>query len=160
MRKATLYGCFALVMVGLVLGLGCSQQGGDRPATFAVTGTVTQGGNPVDGATVTFVPTGSGQSAVGTTDGSGKYTLTTFVSGDGAATGQYGVKIVKYEVEGNEGVGDIDGDDYVPPAEVDGDQPVSEPKNLLPAKYADAKTSGLTATVGESGNKFDFSLED
>jgi hypothetical protein len=36
----------------------------------------------------------------------------------------------------------------------------SDPKSLLPEKYADGKTSGLTATVGESGeNKFDFSLD-
>ena len=165
MRKATLYGCFALVMVGMVLGLGCSQEGGDRPATFAVTGTVTQGGNPVDGATVTFVPTGSGQSAVGTTDGSGKYTLTTFVSGDGAATGQYGVKIVKYEVGETDaaaggGGGGTDGEmpaDYAGAVEDD----AAAPLNLLPPKYETPQNSGLTATVTDdaSANVFDFPLD-
>jgi hypothetical protein len=33
------------------------------------------------------------------------------------------------------------------------------PKNLLPEKYADQKTSGLTATVKEGDNSFDFPLE-
>ncbi len=166
MRKATFYGCFALVMVGMVLGLGCPQQGGDRPATFAVTGTVTQGGNPVDGATVTFVPTGSGQSAVGTTDGSGKYTLTTFASGDGAAPGQYGVKIVKYE-GGETDVaagGGGEGAEGEMPADYAGaveDDAASAPVNLLPAKYETPQSSGLTATVTDdaSQNVFAFAIE-
>jgi len=165
MRKATLYGCFALVMVGMVLGLGCPQQGGDRPATYAATGTVTQGGNPVEGATVTFVSTGSGKSATGITDASGKFTLTTFASGDGAVPGQYGVKIAKYE--GGGAVAAAGGGGAAPgemPADYGGaveEKETSGPVSLLPAKYESAESSGLTATVTDDANAnvFDFPLE-
>ncbi len=37
----------------------------------------------------------------------------------------------------------------------------AQPKNLLPAKYANPQTSGLKATVSPSGqNNFDFALTD
>jgi hypothetical protein len=144
------------------LGLGCAQEGVDRPATYPVTGTVTHNGEPVAGATVTFVSGAGGRSAAGVTDASGKYSLTTFKSGDGAALGQYGVKIVKYEG----GTGDAPGG-AGEPLEPGGVEPVEgaeeaeqELKNLLPEKYAEPSTSGLNATVAEGDNVFDFPLED
>jgi len=164
MNKATLYACCALVMVGMVLSLGCPQQGSDQPATYVATGTVTQGGSPLEGATVTFVPTASGNSATGITDASGKFTLTTFASGDGAVPGQYGVKIVKYEGGGTDAAAGAGG---AAPGEMPADyggaveEESSEPANLLPEKYADPNTSGLTASVTDdpSQNVFDFPLE-
>ena len=166
MRKATLYGWFVLLAMGIALGLGCPQQGAKGPATYAVTGTVTQGGQPVEGATVTFVPAGSGKSASGITDASGKYTLSTSKAGDGAVPGEYGVKIVKYEGQpqqaaGSGSEGETDESGY--PASYDGAAPEGEdegaPANLLPEKYADPSTSDLKATVQEGDNTFDFPLE-
>jgi len=171
MRKATLYGWFVLLTMGIALGLGCPQQGAEGPATYAVTGTVTQGGQAVEGATVTFVPTSGGKSASGITDASGKYTLTTSKAGDGAVPGQYGVKIVKYEAaetqasagggggpEGAEGTGPEMPADYGGAAE----SPEEEaPANLLPPQYESPDTSGLKATVTDDPGKnvFDFELE-
>lgn len=168
MRKATLYGWFVLLAMGIALGLGCPQTA-EGPATYAVTGTVTQGGQPVEGATVTFVPTSGGESASGITDASGNYTLATFKAGDGAVPGQYGVKIVKYEgaetqasaggggPEGAEGTGPEMPSDYEGAAESSEEASA----NLLPSQYESPDSSGLTATVTNdpSKNVFDFDLE-
>lgn len=146
--------------IGLLLGItwivGCAQQpAADRPTTYSVTGTVTFQGNPVEGATVAFSPTQGKQGAFATTDASGKYSLTTFVGGDGALPGEYKVKISQYEKEAPSGG---EGEEYVPPEET-GEGEDSGPKNLLPEKYADANSSGLTATVTEGENTIDFALE-
>ncbi len=147
-----------------VLALGC-QKGSDRPTTYSVTGTVTQAGAPLEGASVVFVATGDGQAASGTTDASGKYSLSTFGGDDGAVAGQYGVKIIKMEggaaPVGGGGEDSQESDAYEAamqgaPPEADGTE---EPKNLLPEKYADVSTSGFSETVAESDNVFDFELE-
>ncbi len=167
MKRTSLYGSFTLLLICIALSLGCPQRGPDRPATYPVTGTVTHNGEPVGGAAVTFVAVGGGQSAAGVTDASGKYSLTTFQSGDGAVPGQYGVKIVKFESEAAEAGGGAGAEPLEPgglPAGPAAGMGVgeggSEPKNLLPEKYADPSTSGLNATVAERDNVFDFPLED
>lgn len=149
-----------LVALIMLVSLGCSQSGsGDRPPTQRVTGTVTMGGTPVDGATVTFVPSDpSGKAASGLTDASGRYSLTTFESDDGAMTGSYKVMVSKYEAAAPGADADM-GDDYVPPEAQGGVEPTG-PKNLLPAKYASPETSGLTATVAEGGSTIDLALEE
>jgi hypothetical protein len=112
---------------------------------------------------VTFAATGGGHSATGVTDSSGKYSLTTFASGDGAVAGEYGVKIVKFE--GDAATGDAGFEPEEPGGVPDsmedagGAEGSSEPKNLLPQKYADPSTSELNATVEEGGGTFDFTLE-
>lgn len=158
MNKMALGNLLAVALLGSVLGLGCGgQQDADRPSTCPVTGTVTHNGEPVDGATVAFQSADGSRGAVGVTDAGGKYTLTTFESGDGAVPGAYQVKIFKYKVETGSAAADQDSADYVPPAE---GEEAAEAQNLLPAIYADPTTSGLTATVSESGeNTFDFPLE-
>ena len=158
MNKMALGNLLAVVLLGSVLGLGCGgQQDADRPNTVPVSGTVTHNGQPVEGATVAFQSAGGSRGAIGVTDAGGKYTLTTFESGDGAVPGAYQVKIFKYKIEISEAAADQESDDYVPPAE---GEEAPQAENLLPPIYADPTTSGLTATVSESGdNTFDFPLE-
>jgi hypothetical protein len=67
-------------LVGLVTLAGC----GGGPNLAEVEGTVTVGGKPVSGIRVEFWPEGSGPRSLGTTDGQGKYTLT---SDDGKRKG-------------------------------------------------------------------------
>lgn len=158
MNKMPAGNLLAVVLLVSLLAFGCApQSNGDRPATYDVTGIVTHNGQPVEGATVSFQPTGTGTAAIGKTDASGKYTLTTFASGDGALPGEYQVKIVKLDVKIAETV-DEDSEGYEAPAE---GETVAAPENLLPESYADPATSGLTATVteDESQNTFDFALE-
>jgi hypothetical protein len=116
---------------------GCS-----KSATTPVGGTVTIDGKPAENAEVMFNPK-QGRMAVGTTDASGHFTLSTTAPGDGAMPGEYIVTLVE----------------YYPP-----DKPPAMPKGggLLPSrfppKYADPATSPLTATV-EAGKKNEFQFD-
>lgn len=153
-----------VLLLAAVLVIGCGKSGDpSRPKTVPVSGTVTLKGQPVAGAQLVFQPDGSNPGATGATDADGKYTLMTFQSGDGAVPGQYKVSITKNESVASGSGPSIDPktggmtSDYVPPTP--GAKP-AEAKNLLPPKYAQASTSGLTATVKESGgNQIDFPLE-
>jgi len=131
-----------------------------------VSGTVTQGGNPVEGVAVSFISEGGGPGAVGVTDASGKYTLTTTKQGDGAVAGKYKVTLAKYQggsgsavVDASQAAADLDNlNDY--PADYKENAPPSEvSKNILPTKYADPSSSGLTADVVEGDNTHDFKLD-
>ena len=135
----------AIPILALATMLGCGRSTDtDRPRTVPVLGTVTHNGQPLAGASVTFLRTDGQPSAVGRTDSNGRYSLTTFEPGDGAIPGEYGVQVVKYEEPDS------------PPE--DGETPPL--KSLIPEKYTTVANSGLTATVGEGGgNTFDFDLQ-
>ena len=168
MDRTLWWACAAMVAVGLVIS-GCAKsKTAGRPKTVPVTGTVSLKGQPVAEAQVVFKPKGNSPSATGLTDSSGTYRLMTF-DVEGAVPGEYSVAIFKYDqatlaapssssssAETSQGGMP---DDYVPPG-IGAPIKTSGPKNLLPAKYADASTSRLTATVKESGeNRIDFNLE-
>ncbi|WP_460168134.1 carboxypeptidase-like regulatory domain-containing protein [Thermostilla marina] len=159
---ATALGLCAVGM--LTFTLGCSK-GTDRPKTYPVTGKVTYQGQPVPGATVVFVPEepGTGENAlkpaVGQTDDQGVYRLKAFADTDGAMPGRYRVKVTKFDnpvATTGSGGGD-EGEEYVPPEE-SGDTG-AVPQNVLPEKYANEATSGLTFTVEAKENTFDINLE-
>jgi hypothetical protein len=159
------------MMVGapaLLVVAGISGCGGDgRPRTEPVTGVVTLDGDPVEGALVSFSPEGgSGQSAVGTTDASGRYQLTTFRQGDGAVEGTYTLTVAKWDgvapipaqteapaEQRDYSDGDY-GDAYTPPDAA----PPPPPKNLLPEKYNSPRTSELNYTVTRGENTYDIPL--
>jgi hypothetical protein len=151
---------FVVIALGLVIGC---DSGPDRPATFSVTGTVTLDGDPVEGAAVNFIPTSGGKSAAGVTDASGKYSLTTFASGDGAVPGEYNVTIAKYEGADDAAEETGEGDAGMMSAEYDSGVGAEEgddvSKSLLPEKYNDPNSSGLKATVTDKENSIDFPLE-
>jgi hypothetical protein len=135
--------------------IGCSGEKKGDPNGKPVSGKVTYNGGPVEGASVTFSsPTAS---AFGITDAEGKYRLTT-AGGDKVSLGQYRVSIVKKEAPAPSDAAP-DSANYVPPDP--NAAPAAPPKDLLPAKYADAATSELTASVTADGkNEFDFPLTD
>ena len=153
-----------MVVVAALLAVGCQPEGPSHPPTYGVTGTVTLDGNPVEGATVTFVPGQTGDPAVGTTDASGKYSLKSFGSEDGATPGEYQVTVTKFdfaEAGGGSGGNDAEMPDDYGGAAAGGEGADDSGKNALPAKYAIAAESGLSATVTEdaSQNVFDLALE-
>src|SRR5262245_36469978 len=142
--------CFAF---SLVFCAGCGNA--NKLGTIRVSGKVTYKGQPVEGATVSSVPDGTGRAATAITTAGGTYDLMTLDS-PGAIPGQYTVLVRKTEV---------------PPAST---QPVSmedalklnnrpppPPKELLPAKYGDATKSPLKSEVkkGQS-NSIDLQLTD
>ena len=121
---------------------------------------------PVAQATVTFIGVDGKRVAAGLTDANGKYTLTTFQKGDGAVPGEYRVKVEKFEraagpssTSASETKGPAEDKNYVPPPEMAPGATAPLPKNLLPAKYADPNTLGLTATVKEGPNEFNFTVD-
>lgn len=136
---------------------GCGGSGSTgRPTTVPVSGTVLFEGRPVDGAQVTLVPqTPEGRAAFARTDAQGRFQLMTFTSGDGAIPGSYRVTISKEVIEG--GMSPEQAQEHFQKT----GQPPPDPKvtNQLPEKYKKPETSGLTATVSESGpNELKFEL--
>ena len=149
---------WTVLLVAAAILAGCSGPPSDRPATYPVTGTVTYNGSPLADANLNFqLADGSGAS-VAKTDAQGKYSVQTFVSGDGARPGEYKVAITKFEtIESDPNQVPTDSEEYAPPS---GDEQAPPAKNLLPPKYADPNNSGLTATVTEGDNTVDFELAD
>ena len=139
---------------------GCGPSG---PAPVKVDGSVTLGGKPVEGATVTFVSKSGGRSASGKTDADGSFVLTTNSTGDGAVPGEYVVTIAKADTQSldditaGEGGYGADYEKMMGAAASGSMEKVI--KNELPSKYADASQSDLLRTVvaGET-NSFSFDL--
>jgi len=160
---------FSWVVCGLAAAVlaGC---GGGELDVVPATGTVTLDGQPVEGATVTFVPQDAdGRTATGTTDQSGKFVLQTAGAGEGALPGKYKVTVSKVAVgaaAGTEATTEEQGMQQVmqqmqgardPAAQLS--KPLQE-QDQLPARYKSADTSGLEAEVkaGEDNN-FTFDLK-
>jgi hypothetical protein len=146
---------FYLLTMGLgltLLATGCGKKGPEQHGTVKVTGTVKYNGNPVEGATVTFIPSeskdmqnkGKGNAAFGTTDKDGTFVLRTFNPDDGGVPGKYIVTVTKYEKRSVEAVSDVDSSDYNPEEEATATKP---PKNELPSKYESIKNSDLNVEI-------------
>lgn len=129
-----------------ILLAGCWQASG--PTTYAVKGLVQYEGKPVAGATVTLIPTvAEGRSASGMTDADGNFEVTTYISPslqpDGAMAGQYDIIVSKMEVH------ELD-PELTPQEALVAFKRLGAPKNLLPKKYRNPRTSGLSVHI-ESG---------
>ncbi|MFM1995690.1 MAG: hypothetical protein RLZZ111_77 [Planctomycetota bacterium] len=147
-------GCLAL------LATGCGRRIDDkwtrlRPPVYPATGVVEYQGRPVAGATVMLLSGADdgtdpqAQMAHGRTDATGQFRLRRYKESEGAVAGEYRVTVKKVEF--------IDTTPAKP--QPDRDYPPIE-KSVLPEKYANFKTSGLTATVTAQGpNVFRFVLE-
>lgn len=147
---------------------GCSQKG---PTLYSATGIVTYQGKPVEGVRVTFSPKGdTGHPSFGTTDVDGKFQLSTLGLNDGAYAGKYVVTMSKVDLpeeakkidvkklqEQGYGGGGMPGYGSMMGMEK-GKKP--EPKNELPAKYSDKKTSGIEVEIAAGAdNSFKFNLD-
>ncbi len=146
----------ALAACCLGCGGGASAPAGREPV-FPVSGKITYKGKPVDGADVTFFCKDKDKSAFGRTDKDGSFRLTTYSSNDGAIAGKHVVVVSKFDVPPPTKEYDINDINYQPPGLGQSTSPPS--KKLLPAKYADAKTSDLIAVVSGDGGPNDMTLE-
>lgn len=140
-----------LLAAGLLIG-GCLSGCGPRgPVVAFVEGEVVLDGKAVEGATVSFSPTdASGLPALGKTDASGRFNLTSTRGGTpngGAVVGRYAVSVSKigYDLGGKQ-----------PPA--DGDYSGVPVRHFVPAAYGEASSSGLSAEVARGRNSFRFEL--
>lgn len=153
----------AALSLAIVCGsvVGCGAAGGTSGSpVFPVTGVVKLNGQPVVGADIVFnLKDGTG-SSFGRTDASGNYQLTTRRSNDGALPGDYLVVISKAEEAPAADSASVpqDSPNYNPFV---GKAAPARPKakSGIPAKYADVKTSGLTARVLGEKNAIDFDLK-
>ena len=124
-----------LLLLASVAGCGPS-----RPATTRVSGLVTFKGAPVAEADVNFIPA-DGRPASGRTDAEGRFSLSTFVPGDGVLPGEHVVTVSK-QVASKSNPDDIY-QNYV---------------DLLPPQYGSLQTSPLRATV-EAGGSHDLTFD-
>ena len=136
----------ALIVLAVPAAGGCSAKPyqDHRPKLVPVRGVVRFNGKPLDGARVTFTNTAAGISAYGLTDTEGKFTLTTFEPGDGAAPGHYQITVTKAVETGHRTA------KSAPPVFRSGGAP--HPRSLIPQKYGNLTTSNLTAEVADGEN--------
>ncbi len=125
-----------LGMILVSLATGCSKD--DGPEVGYVTGVVTLNGQPLDAATVEFVPVDNPTQRPSTsqTDQSGRYELYYSASRKGASLGQHQVTIKKIQ---------------------SGNPEAKEQPLLTPAKYA--KPGELKAKVEKGSQTIDFDLK-
>jgi hypothetical protein len=149
----------ALTGVGVIAVLGCGDDTGIGKR-YPVSGTVTYKGEPLASGRIEFEPAdpAKGRPATGEIH-DGSYRLTTLTPDDGALPGDYKVTITAQQVDTSQVVKTI--------MEKGGGGRQHEiakaqqgAKNLIPAKYRLADTSGLTAKVEERSNTADFELKD
>jgi hypothetical protein len=122
--------CFKLcLLLGIAAISGCSSTG---LGMTAVSGTVTLDGKPVGPGTVAFAPTdGSGNTATGNVDQSGRFEMSVRKPGDGVLPGSYKVAVTIVDK----------------PAHGDEKGNLIPPTYLSPDKYMNPETSGFTITV-------------
>jgi hypothetical protein len=138
----------AALLVAAMAASGCSKRP-ERPRvpTTEARGQVLLDGKPLAGALVILHPQGVDKvtvdgakepvpdpSARGVSQADGRFTLSTYDTGDGAAEGEYAVTVVHR------------------PAKKTGESFEPGP-NVLPPRYASAKTSGLRATIADGENE-------
>ena len=150
-----LFAAFATCSLLCLVTTGC----GSGSATGKVTGTVTMDGKPLSNARVTFTPLGGGRTAMGKTDGEGKYEL--YILADpGAEVGNHKVSITTIQNAGiAETMEEASADDagYEEQAMNSGDYSEATPQEeAIPAKYN--TESELTAEVKSGKNVHDFAL--
>lgn len=153
------------VLVFTTVGLWVAGLSGCGPRTrleglAPVEGTVTFRGKAVEGATVVFVPATAGKrAAIGTTDATGRFRLTTKDPGDGAFPGPYAIAVSKTEASG--GLSAAEAEAWSRERENFGKYPPAPTiTEHLPGRYKAATTSGFQATVTAGRNTVNLTLED
>jgi hypothetical protein len=132
---------------------------------YAVSGTVTYNGNPLEKGEISFVSEdlknnfgASGQIT------SGSYTLSTGGNDDGAQAGKYKVTITAKEDFLAKAKADFQKETkqqvsaYIPPQYIARAEAAA--KSLIPAGYGDPRTTTLRAEVKAQSNSIDFKLSD
>jgi len=146
---------FGLLLIGsLLLAVGCGQTG--RLRVEFVEGIVTFDGQPLEHASVTFVPVNEGgdeEVASGFTNANGMYRLSSF-NGDphrGAVAGEYIITVSKIEIH--------DPKAGMSPEEAAASRLEVTQTQVLPSIYQDRQNTPLSATVVKGRNRFNFDLK-
>jgi hypothetical protein len=147
LRKLVFISVTTLGFFGLA---GCSRDPNiaGRPKLVPARGHITHDGKPLAGAHITFINTALNRSAHAISDSDGSFVLSTFDDKDGAVPGKQLVSVSKVEML-HKLDPSIDRTTMKAPKNPAG----PERRWLIPEKYGSTTTSGLTAEIGESGNK-------
>ena len=133
LRCARSLGLSLAFLLGFVAGCGKS-----GPQMVPVNGNVTLDGSPVNGASVMFLPD-KGRPAQGNTDAQGHFSLNSIPGGAGAELGKYQVTVTLTKHTGvTAGADGLESGPASGPVKVE---------YLVPQKYSDPKTSGITIEV-------------
>lgn len=147
------WGRYWALLAPLLISIGCDNSGLNlAPAE----GVITFQGRPLQDAGVMFMPVDStqGPPASGTTNAAGKFTLIT-ANRPGAVVGDHRVVVSKADAFGAEvPIEQLENPDLIRSRGIR----VFKPKYHIPPQYADVEKSGLTATVTENHNSFQFEL--
>jgi hypothetical protein len=149
------WGWYGTLLAPLLISIGCDDSGLNL---VPVEGVILFQGRPLQDAGVMFMPVDSAQGppASGTTDAAGKFTLAT-ANRPGAVVGKHRVAISKADAFGAEvPIEHMENPDLIRSRGVR----VFQPKYHIPPQYAEVENSGLTATVNEDDNSFEFKLSD
>lgn len=135
-----------LVCVSLLLS-GCG--GSKSKPTGTVSGKVTLNGKPLEGGSIVFFADGTGDSAFGSINKDGTYSLK-HGKGTSVPAGHYRVALSPVHADGP----------APDPKDLMSNPKKYEPNSIIPQKYLDASTSELVADVkaGSNLNK-DFDLK-
>ncbi len=160
MKTASRLLVYLVVVMGLAFFPGCGSPKAEVPQTYPVSVKIAHGGQPVEGASVTFVPQGqAGRGASGVTDANGVAKMGLPGLADGAMAGKYWVTVSK--VEGVQSDPNMSAEEFYKQQE---NKPVAapaSPKHLLPVKYLSAQSGGLECDVKEQQDQlFEFNLTD
>jgi hypothetical protein len=161
-RSFRVFGASLLPLFAGCVLLGCHKS--SQPPTYPVRGTVIYHGQPVVGAAVTFMADGAARAAIGKTDETGAFVLTTHHQNDGAVPGTHLVTVKKYDSD----------PPALPAVAADGAvDPKVEAKYLaamarwqatakiaVPKRYVDPATSDLRQEVVAGENTFEIVLRD
>lgn len=150
--------CFlSLLVVAAVAGLAGCGGGSDRLAVVPVEGVVRLGGQPLPGATVSFVPESAGKgllSGTGTSDDAGKFRVSAG-SYVGLPAGKYKVAVSHYAMKDGSPVKATD-----PTLDVEQLKFAGKLKQTVPRDYSDLERTTLRMEVAEGkSDGYDIVME-
>jgi hypothetical protein len=145
----------AAILTGIA-GLCCGCSGApdkwmeNLPDTVPAEGVLLLDGKAVEGAAIVLSPNDPGGFAASAISGSsGRFRLQAFPTKEGAVPGSYRVVVTKNEPSGSGAWKPEDfGEDA---AHAAASPPPSSMKNVLPARFADPKSSGVAVTIPPDG---------
>ncbi len=159
-RRSWVFAAVSVVLIFSACG-GGDENFGKR---YAVSGTVTYNGQPLEKGSISFVPE-KGTSASGAIN-KGSYALSTGGEQDGALPGKYRVTIVAKEDIEALAKAEFAKTSKRPESEIIAvprsimSSAAAKAKSLIPTGYGDLRTSPFTAEVKEQSNTIAFALSD
>jgi hypothetical protein len=146
----------AAACVVIAISAGCS----NNPDYLPVQGSVYLDGEPVAKASIMFHPEEGGRPAWAITGDDGSFALTTFESGDGALLGDHVVTITLAQERppGKQPQNPNFTNENASVMEIFASHQPNRKMWIVPEKYSDPDTSGLTFTVA-SGTNTDATFE-